>query len=252
MKTSKTKFIDRINIFLRCLLIQASWNYKALIGMGFCFCMIPMARRIYKTADERSEFLRRHLEYFNAHPYFASYCLGAVVHLEEAALENDSNSRHISLFKERMAGLLGALGDELFWSRTKPLAIALAMCLALTLGWYALPVFLIVYNVPHFYIRLKGWRTGYDLGSDIVNNLSMSRFQTAMDKISLIGFILAGALLPLSAWWSLKQDDSYATLVSFGLSATLMFVLIKIKLPIKFIVLSAIGVGVLIGLIFSL
>ncbi len=250
MKALKTKYIDRINIFLRCMVIQASWNYKALIGMGFCFCLIPMARRLYSSPQERGEFLHRHLEYFNAHPYFASYCLGAVVNLEEEALEQRADTQQISLFKERMAGLLGALGDELFWNRTKPVSIALGMCLALTIGWYALPVFLIVYNVPHFYIRLKGWRTGYQLGFGIVNELSMSRFQTSMDILSMTGLFLAGALLPLSAWWSRQQ--SFSVFVSFVLSTALMFLLIKIKVSIKFIILAAIGVGIITGLIFSL
>jgi mannose/fructose/N-acetylgalactosamine-specific phosphotransferase system component IID len=252
MKTQQMKYIDLVNIFLRCMVIQASWNFKALIGMGFCFCMIPMARRICDTPEERSEFLRRHLEYFNAHPYFASYGLGAVVHLEEETIEHGMDSSQISLFKERMAGLLGALGDELFWSRTKPVAIALAMSLALTLGWVAIPVFLIVYNVPHFYIRLKGWTTGYKLGFGIINELSMSRFQTTMDKISLIGLMLAGLLLPLSAWWAKSQDKSYATLAAFILSGALVFLLIKLKLPVKFVILSSIGVGIITGLIFSL
>lgn len=250
MKSLQTKYIDRVNIFLRCMVIQASWNFKALIGMGFCFCIIPLARRMHDSPKARTEFLRRHLEYFNAHPYFASYCLGAVVKLEEQAYEQGSDTRQISLFKERMAGLLGALGDELFWNRTKPVSIALGMCLALTIGWYALPVFLIVYNVPHFYIRLKGWRTGYQHGFGIINELSMRRFQSTMDKISITGLILAGLLVPLCAFWSLEQN--FSVVVSFFLSAALVFLFIKLKFSVKFVILSAIGVGIIIGLLFSL
>lgn len=250
MTAQPTKYIDRVNIFIRCISIQASWNFKALIGMGFCFCMIPLARRLYDSSEKRSEFLHRHLEYFNAHPYFASYCIGAVVKMEEEAYEQTLETHQISLFKERMAGLLGALGDELFWSRTKPVSIALAMCLALTIGWYALPVFLIVYNIPHFYIRLKGWRTGYKLGFGVVNELSMRRIQTLMVNLSIIGLILAGLLLPLSAWWSLEQNT--AVFVSFCLSVVMVFLLIKIKFQLKYIILSAIGIGIITGYLFSL
>lgn len=250
----KTEQIDRINIFIRCIAIQASWNFKALIGMGFCFCVIPLARRLCNTPEERSEFLRRHLEFFNAHPYFASYCLGAVTKLEEESLSKEwPDKMPISVFKERMAGPLGALGDELFWSRIKPVTLTLAMCLGLTVGWIALPVFLVAYNVPHFYIRLKGWRLSYRLGFDIVSVLSMRRFQKSLQRISMAGLILAGALLGLSSWWSLKQDLS--VFVAFWLSAALALVLVKFKLSVKFVILTAIGCGLLVGaffLIFSI
>lgn len=247
----RTRRIDRINIFFRCVAIQASWNFKALLGLGFCFCVIPVARRLYDTPAERSEFLRRHLEFFNAHPYFATFCLGAVTKLEEEArLKNWPETRPISVFKDRLIGPLGGQGDQLFWCRIKPLTITVAMILGLTVGWIGLPIFLIGYNLPHFYIRLKGWRTSYRLGFDIVSVLSTRRFQHFGQKISVAGLALAGALLCTGAWWSQKQHIS--VLVAYILAAILTIVLLKLRVAIKFIILCVIVSGVLIGLFFSL
>ncbi|MBN1481188.1 hypothetical protein EH223_01915 [candidate division KSB1 bacterium] len=251
MMARYTAKIDRINIFIRCIVIQATWNFKALIGMGFCFCVIPLARRLYDTPKERSDFLRRHLDFFNSHPYFATYCLGAVTKLEEEALiKKWPDMRPISVFKERMAGPLGVLGDQLFWSRIKPLTLALAMCIGLTVGWIALPIFLFVYNVPHFYIRLLGWRKSYRLGFDIVSVLSTRRFQGSLQKISIIGLGIAGLLISISAWWSLEQKPS--VFVAFMVSILLTWLLVSLKLAVKYIILVAIVIGLIVGVLFVL
>ncbi len=81
-----TTRLDRLNVLLRCFVVQASWNFKSMLGLGFCFCVIPVARRLYESKQERSDFLRRHLDFFNAHPYFVGFCLGAVTKLEEESL----------------------------------------------------------------------------------------------------------------------------------------------------------------------
>lgn len=248
MMAKHTTKIDRINIFIRCIVIQATWNFKALIGMGFCFCVIPLARRLYDTPKERSAFLQRHLDFFNSHPYFATYCLGAVTRLEEEALVKKwPDMRPISVFKERMAGPLGVLGDQLFWNRVKPLTLAFAMCIGLTVGWIALPIFLFIYNVPHFYIRLRGWRMSYRLGFDIVSVLSTRRFQGRLEKISMIGMGVAGLLVSTSAWWSLEEKPS--VFVSFCASLLVTLLLFAVKVSAKYVILAGIVTGLLIGIL---
>ncbi|MBN1559871.1 PTS mannose/fructose/sorbose transporter family subunit IID [candidate division KSB1 bacterium] len=244
----RTRKIDRFNIFIRCFFIQASWSFKALIGMGFCFCVIPLARRLYDSPKDRSEFLRRHLDFFNSHPYFVTYCLGAVTKLEEQAQQQQwPDWRPISIFKERLTGPLGVQGDQLFWNRIKPMTIAIGMVVGLTLGRIALPVFLLIYNIPHFYIRIKGWRLSYRMGFDIVSVLSTRRFQAIGDKISILGLAAAGALISTAAWWSYEQN--FAVLASFCLSAALTMALIRLKVAVKFIILAVTCLGILVGLL---
>ncbi len=38
--------------------------------------MIPAIKKLYKTKEDRSAALKRHLEFFNTHPYVASPILG--------------------------------------------------------------------------------------------------------------------------------------------------------------------------------
>ncbi len=54
-------------------------------------------------------FLKRHLGFFNAHPFFASYALGAISRLEE---DNPGNHELVDRFKNALIGPLGAIGDQ--------------------------------------------------------------------------------------------------------------------------------------------
>jgi PTS system mannose-specific IID component len=184
---------DLFNVYFRSFLIQGSWNYWAMLGIGFCYCMIPVAKRLLNTPKERSDFLKRHLEFFNGHPYMTNCVLGAVAKLEEESRQKGwENSRPISVFKNRLIGPIGAIGDRLFWNGIKPAVAAIGVFLALMLSWIAVPVFLILYNIPHFYTRIQGLRMGYQRGFDIVSCLSVRRFEPIFTWVSRIGTVATG------------------------------------------------------------
>ena len=245
----RTRKIDRLNVFLRCFVIQASWNFKSLLGLGFCFSVIPLARRLYRTQEERSAFLRRHLEFFNAHPYFASWCLGAVTRLEEEAIEKKwPDKQPISVFKTRISGPLGGLGDQLFWSRLKPFAGALAVCLGILYGMMAIPIFLAVYNVPHFAVRRYGMKLSYAKGFDIINILSKWRFKNISAALSYMGLLLAGFLVIIAADWSLSR--SRTAFVAFWACGAAAAVLIYFKRSVQTILLTTFIFSLLIGWLF--
>ena len=251
MKRKRTTVLDRINVLLRCFVVQASWNFKSLLGLGFCFCVIPLARRLYTTKEERSEFLRRHLEFFNAHPYFVGFCLGAVVKLEEESLQKKwADNRPISIFKERMTGPLGGLGDQLFWNRIKPATVAVGVLLGLRYGWIAIPVFLFIYNVPHIYIRIKSLNLSYSLGFDIVSVLSEQRFKQASHLISIAGMLTAGILFVVAVDWSFQRNFHVG--IAFCVSAVLSSVLIHYKKSINFIIFTVALISTLVGFLFTL
>ena len=248
MNDRTTKW-DRLNIFVRCFFVQASWNFKSLLGLGFCFCVIPLARRFRDTPEERSDFLKRHLEFFNSHPYFASWCLGAVTRLEEEAVQkNWPDGSPITVFKDRLTGPLGAIGDQIFWTRIKPAASGLGLCLALLLGWIAIPIYLIAYNGPHFYTRIKGMKLGYRKGFDLVSNVSIRRFQTIADKISSAGLFLSGLLIGIAAHWSADLD--FRLLAPFAVSILLSVWFLNMKRSYNFIILAIYFICILFGLLF--
>jgi len=249
--SDRTRISDRLAIFFRSFLIQAAWNYQTLLGMGFCFCVIPLARRLCKTQRERSEFLKRHLVFFNSHPYFATYCLGAVTKLEEEAADNPNpDTGVISQLKDGLTGPLGSQGDQMFWSYIKPISLTVGMCFGLLLGWIAVPLFLIIYNIPHLYVRIKGWRQSYRMGFDIVYVLAKKHVGKIDHVLSIIGLSLSGVLIAIASHWSIQQNT--AVFVSFLVSVLVSAVLLKLKQSAKVILTTAIITSLIIGAVYTL
>lgn len=67
---------DRLAVAWRSTFIQGSWNYERMQNGGWAFSMIPAIKKLYKTKEERSAALKRHLEFFNTpiHCLTNSWC----------------------------------------------------------------------------------------------------------------------------------------------------------------------------------
>ncbi len=241
---------DLFKIFLRTLFVQGSWNFKSLIGLGFCYSAIPIAKRLYKDTDDQKDFLNRHLCFFNAHPYFSSWCLGAVAKIEfEAEQKHWADLEAVKIFKSRLTGPLGSIGDQLFWSGIKPLVSGIAFCCALLLGWLAVPLFLVLYNVPHFYTRYKGLFMGHKKGFEIVANLSIRRFQKYLNAINMAGLVIAG--FAFSTAMNINFEKGADFLSAFIAAAVAAFLIALKRRSIIFVLVLSLGIGLAAGLLFS-
>ncbi|MCL6720269.1 PTS system mannose/fructose/sorbose family transporter subunit IID [Klebsiella sp. T2.Ur] len=64
---------DIRGVFIRSNLFQGSWNFERMQALGFCFSMVPAIKRLYPENNEaRRQAIKRHLEFFNTHPYVAA------------------------------------------------------------------------------------------------------------------------------------------------------------------------------------
>ena len=63
---------DRLAVAWRSTFLQGSWNYERMQNGGWVYSMIPAIKKLYTTKEDRSAALKRHLEFFNTHPYLAS------------------------------------------------------------------------------------------------------------------------------------------------------------------------------------
>jgi len=255
---SRLRTFDLWNMFWRCLFIQGSWNHKSMLGLGFGFSAIPFIKRLFKTQKQREECLRRHLDFFNSHPYYASWCLGAVAKLEEEAKRKKwDDSRPIEIFKERLIGPLGAIGDRLFWDGIKPAAAGAGIALALTAGWIAIPVFLLLYNIPHLAVRIYGLREGYRQGFDIVSGLSVRRYQRWFDVMMMAGGVIAGLVLAAAVRWSWLQGagrmdplhaESFVPPALFAGALLLTWAALHFRISRHWTIAGAVLLGIIISL----
>jgi len=243
---------DLIVVFFRSFFIQAAWNYERMLSLGFCYCLIPIAKRLFDNEDKVSEFLKRHLDFFNSHPYMANYALGAVANIEQQAIiKNWDDSKPVEVFKKRVIGPLGAIGDTLFWQLLLPfLGVVGVVSLIFFKIWGAL-VFLLIYNFFHISARIRGLTKSYQKGFDIIRDLSF-RGTTKFFKYMQYSFtsILGVALVFFVSY----THSKYALngVVIFGISALFSFFANKkqrlsIDLVLIIVVIGALIIGLIVG-----
>ena len=52
---------DLNKVALRSLSMEWSWNYERQANLPYCYALIPIINKLYKTDEERAEALKRHL-----------------------------------------------------------------------------------------------------------------------------------------------------------------------------------------------
>ncbi len=195
---------DIFNVFLRSFFIQSVWNYRSLISIGFSVCLFPIVKRLYPNPSERQSFLKRHLKFFNAHPYMASYALGVSIRLEEASAIGESDAQiKLNRVKELLISTLGAVGDNLFWYTIKPFSLiigVIVLFVSITPQQTVIGMIItfLIYNIPHIYLRYKGIVEGYNFGLEIYKSFNSQRFNRLGKVYFYIGvtaFLLFLAIL---------------------------------------------------------
>jgi PTS system mannose-specific IID component len=166
-------------------------------NLGFLYILAPLLNKVYPEKERRIESYRRHLEFFNTHPYFANVLIGIVARLEkEMAEEIEVKPEEIAIVKMSMGGAFGGIGDSLFWGAWRPFTAFLACVLVIIyLGrwegvWLAPLIFLILYNFLHFHTRIRGIIEGYEKKTKIVKLLKKMHYSRTIRSSHLIGVAL--------------------------------------------------------------
>lgn len=184
-------------VFLRSFFVQATWNFERMQNLGFCYAILPVLKNLY-SGDELKSAIKRHLEFFNTHPYMSAPILGVVSGMEESLKEGHLQGRDISNVKTGAMGSYGAIGDSFFWGAVRPFASALGVCLAI-MGYVLAPaVFLIAFNVPHLLVRIYGFRGACLYGLEIFDRVAEIGFIDLARRIKGLVLVLVGAGLALS------------------------------------------------------
>ena len=67
---------DRQAVCFRHQFLQGSWNYERMQNGGWCFSMIPAIKKLYPNKEDQAAALKRHLEFYNTHPYVSAPVIG--------------------------------------------------------------------------------------------------------------------------------------------------------------------------------
>ncbi|OAU31864.1 PTS system mannose/fructose/sorbose family transporter subunit IID [Lacticaseibacillus rhamnosus] len=194
---------DRIKVWWRSTFFQGSWNYERMQNGGWAYTLIPALKRLYHTKEDRSAALKRHLEFFNTHPYLASPILGVTMALEEERANGAPiDDKAIQGVKVGMMGPLAGVGDPVFWFTVKPIIGALAASMAMAGNLLGPILYFVLWNAIRMAFLWYTQEFGYKAGSKITEDLSGGLLGEVTKGATILGMFILGSLV--NRWVSVK------------------------------------------------
>jgi len=204
-------------VFFRSFLLQASWNPQGMQNLGLAYALFPALEELYPDPQRRAIALRRHLTFFNTHPYLAAAMLGGVLYHEQRIALGLEGPEPVTNFKAALMGPLAALGDGFFWLSLKPATGALCAGLVPVLHAWAAILFIGLYNAVHLPLRVRFYRLGLRLGDKVVDALAQQQLPRRGARLRALGASSAGAL---AAWLAIvfgrNETGSWAPALAAG------------------------------------
>lgn len=203
---------DLKKVFWRSQFYQMSWNYERLQNLCYCYCMMPILKRLYKTKEELQAAVKVHLEYFNCQPFLSNIILGTNIAVEEN-MHGNLDEAGIVQVKISLMGPLAGIGDPIIWGIIRPVVAAVCAGIALS-GNVAGPIlFFVIINIIRIIIRYNGLMIAYREGTNVINKLkgTVHKFRSAMVVLT---YTVIGGLVAKWTYinvpfvlYTLKQDN---------------------------------------------
>ena len=202
---------DRKKVWWRHQFLQGSWNYERMQNGGWCYSMIPAIKKLYTNKDDQIAALKRHLEFYNTHPYVSAPVIGVTLALEEERANGAPvDDAAIQGVKVGMMGPLAGVGDPVFWFTVRPILGALGASLALS-GSIAGPLlFFFAWNIIRMVFLWYTQEFGYKVGSAIAKDFSGGLMGKITEGASILGMFIIGALV--ERWVSISFTPVVSTI----------------------------------------
>lgn len=181
-------------VFFRSLFLQASWNPQGMQNLGLAYALYPALRKLYPDKEAQDAAVRRHLAFFNTHPYVAAAIVGGILFHEEKVARGEEPPERVAAFKQALMGPLAAVGDGFFWLSLKPAAGAVGAALVPFIGLWAPLVFFVLYNVVHLSLRLRLYWVGLTRGDRLVEEIGRARLPARGARLRAVAAFAAGGL----------------------------------------------------------
>ena len=165
----------RLKVCLNHQYLQGSWNFERMQNGGWCYSIIPAIKKLYSNKEDQIAALKRHMEFYNTHPYVSSPVMGVTLALEE--------------------GPLAGVGDPVFWFTMRPILGALGASLALSGNILGPILFFVLWNVIRLAFMWYTQEFGYNVGTKIAKDMSGGLLGKITQGASILGMFIIGALV---------------------------------------------------------
>jgi PTS system mannose-specific IID component len=184
---------DLTKVFWRGLFgLQIGFNYEKMQGLGYCFTIIPILKKLYKNKDDMRKALKLHLQFFNTTPAMAHLIIGADIAMEEQYGLKDEEA--ISGFKTALMGPFAGIGDTIFVAIYRTIVFSIAAYMALQ-GSVAGAILPFIPAAAMWWVRYKFTHIGYNQGRKLVDGVG-DRLKELTQGASMLGLVVIGGLAP--------------------------------------------------------
>jgi len=195
---------DVFKAWLRWLFFShACYNWERMQGLGFAQSMTPIIEKLYKSKEDISAALKRHLVFFNTQPDIGGVIHGVVIAMEEERASGaDISDDAINAVKTGLMGPMAGIGDTIQQGIVIPIALAIGISLATggvaaaTSGNIIGPLFYVVAVAAFVWgVGWLLWWQGYEQGRSAVTNILKSgTLQRVIVGAGVLGNFIMGAL----------------------------------------------------------
>ncbi len=186
----------RKKVWWRHQFLQGVMNYERMQNGGWAYSISPALEEIYTDKEDQSQALKRHLEFYNTHPYVSNSVMGVTLAMEEERANGaDIDDGAINGVKIGLMGPLAGVGDPVFWFTIRPILGALGASLALTGNIVGPLIFFLIWNAMRLIFEWKSQEFGYRTGNEIIKDLSGGLLGRVTLMASILGMFIIGALV---------------------------------------------------------
>ena len=218
---------DITKLFIRSNAIQGAFNFETMQGMGFEWAMLPILDKLYTNPEDRKAAYKRHIGYFNSHPWLVGPIFGMTASMEERmSLGEDVSEENIQAVKGALMGPLAGIGDSLLWGTLRPIFAGVCASLALAGNSFAPILFAVGMNAIHFLLMYWGVSVGYNFADTFMDKMEGLQIKVWMEAATILGLLVVGGLT--ATWLNVTTKLEYTIgEASISLQSTLDQILPK-------------------------
>ncbi len=190
--------------------MEFSWTYVNQMGLAFGLMVKKMLKKIWHDDPKGyAAALERHTAFFNITVALAPFVGGISMSMEERIKAGELPPESVNDVKAALMGPLSGVGDAIFLTTIRVVAAGIAVSMAAEGNPLGPILFLLIFNVPQYMLRVWGVVKGYELGVGLLDAASESGI---MDKLikgaGIVGMMVVGSMTCSMFWATLA--------VSFG------------------------------------
>lgn len=187
---------DLRKVFWRNLFgLQLGWNYEKMQGLGYCYVVMPVLRKLYPQKEELAKAMQTHLSFFNTTPATSNLIVGANVAIEEEFGQTDPQT--ITALKTGLMGPFAGIGDSIFIALYRAIVFSIAAYFAQAENPAGLLIPLICGSGimwVRYHFTFIGYQQGKKVATEFASSLKMLTEAASILGVTVIGGLVASVV----------------------------------------------------------